>query len=277
MLMRPPFTPYSEFVREERHLAAILFHLLCDPKNCRLLLGMFAPSWDIATDRRDCAVFFDYAYLRDYWHRLGKRPGEANCTAANQRKYEYLSASLSALRVADTASFLYKISEFSTFNKSVSARPSENTLLSPARWQDKKIMDRDDICSSTKKAAVKLAWMFRIKPDLVIQPNPGQALTLELKVESKIANYMSAGSDKEPRLEINQLELQRQMMEMLFGTENTKFGLIMVKKALGHDAAFLSKTWKQIFEALGPQLNQPGFVATAIAQHYRAAGASPTD
>lgn len=267
MLMGDLSTPYSAFVREERHLAAILFHLLCDPKNCRSLLKEFAPEWDIDTARGDWAVYFEYAYLRDYWHQLGRKRDEKGHSAANQRKYDYLSSMFALFSGANASEFFYDISNFAKFNRSVSTRHSDYALMSPARWQVKKIRERSDIDEVTQKAAITIAWMFRIKPDLVIQPSPSKALCLELKIESRLANYSSAPSDKSTAVESGQMALQRTMMRKLFGNQNVSFGLITSDPSLSLDGEYATRTWAQIFSALGPQQNQPGFVMAAIKRH----------
>ena len=73
VVMLDPPKPYFLINREERHLAAVLFHLLCLGDNLTRLVHSRRPNWPVLPD--ECGVYFEYSFLRDAWHSLGK--GEA--------------------------------------------------------------------------------------------------------------------------------------------------------------------------------------------------------
>ncbi len=163
--------PYFLFNREERHLAAVLFHLLCLGDNLARLIRSRHPDWKVLPN--ECGVYYDYSFLRDVWHNLGR--GEA----ANAKKCAVLQSMLE--RFGATPGLLGRIdgAKALELNQLFIARPSVDHVQSPANWQLARLasrevaFEREDVL-----AACRLKWAFKSKPDLVVQPSADRALCL---------------------------------------------------------------------------------------------------
>lgn len=217
--------PYFQINREERHLAAILFHILNlpDTDNVTLLLQRAGCDWRL--DKEEFGVYFEYSHLRDLWHSAGQAANDVKRTAV-----------LEMLRKTGSSDGL--VQELTTlapaiFNgKFIGAGASANYIQSPANWQLPRfadwITDANDLM-----AVCQLKWAFKAKPDVVIQPNRGTALCVELKLESGEGSYPASASEKTilkkrglfgPKKDgfpfpVSQTSIQRHMMRNLLGLE----------------------------------------------------------
>jgi len=235
--------PYYKLNREERHLGAILFHLLQHKPNCEWLLksaGCNGQGWDIVEDH--FGIYFEYSYPRDLWSSLNK----CEKRDVNERKREII---LEMLRICGATegllSHLKPINEqaFNQFfvgnNKKADGEDQTadlgRNLQSPANWRlarfDQSLKDAGFVDDADLIAVCKLKWSFRIKPDIVIQTDNNRALCVELKLESGEGSYPSDGAEKkllEERFKkdyssnfpVRQRRLQEFLMTKLLGIES---------------------------------------------------------
>jgi hypothetical protein len=60
--------PLFYFNREERHLAAVLFHILNHKDNVARVLKSTKRGWEINPE--EFGIYFEYSYPRDLWNKL---------------------------------------------------------------------------------------------------------------------------------------------------------------------------------------------------------------
>lgn len=246
---------YWSFCREERNLAAILYHLLLCGDN----LEQFCRSVEYQPTLRDPAVYFEYAYLRDLWFCLGgTHKSSTELNEANQLKRRAIVETLrpSASNRLDSCS----VAEFNDYFGAV-PKPSTWCIQSPSTWSlprfHKNIPDRDEFLRTCM-----FKWAFNAKPDIVIHADADHALCIEAKLESGEGQYPTSPVEKaifsELRLpRVSQRQLQRYLMKDLLGIE-TEF-LFLTAKADGFSAEDRTLSWQAAFGAveLG---TQPTFV-----------------
>jgi hypothetical protein len=68
--------PYFQFDREERHMAAILFHLLNHKDNAERALRWVESDREI--NPAEFGVYLEYSYPRDLWNKMGVRAESNN-------------------------------------------------------------------------------------------------------------------------------------------------------------------------------------------------------
>jgi hypothetical protein len=261
--------PYFLFNREERHLAAVLFHLLCHGKNLARLVHSRRPDWAVLPN--ECGVYFDYSFLRDAWHGLGKG------VDANAKKRAVLRSMLE--RFGATPALLHKIDAEGTgeLNGLFISRPSVSHIQSPANWQLAHLaspgveLGRDDVL-----AACRLKWAFKSKPDLVVQPSLKRALCIELKLESVEGTYPSDGTEKAIlkslglygpggafALPMRQTDLQRLMMHEIFGADHVSM-LFVTRHEPRNDVPGPAVSWSHLLQCLEIPAEAPRFVREAF-------------
>src|SRR5271163_1288764 len=59
---------YFQFDREERHLAAILFHILNHEDNAELALHSADNNWNL--NKAEFGIYLEYSYPRDLWNKI---------------------------------------------------------------------------------------------------------------------------------------------------------------------------------------------------------------
>ena len=221
---------YYPICREERNIAAILYHALLLPGNLTKFLGLIEHS----DSCEEASIYFEYAYLRDLWNKQ----------ADNDRKKKLILKALNPQNTCD----LYKM-ETPCFNKYFGAsNPSKNTIQSPSRWSIK-CMDENingdfflDVC--------KFKWAFNIKPDIVIHTGKTTAVCVEAKFESRESSY-SFGEDikrlgrVEPK-RYKQTDIQKHLFEELLGM---KAQIVLLQKSSPTDPPETSipLTWDKVF------------------------------
>lgn len=229
--------PYSAFNREERNVAAILYHLLLVDGNLARFANLIGA--DIDTDPQKVEVYYEFAYLRDLWHRH---------TDNEQRRaliLQFLQPSAKHLRDASIADFNQFFGPVPTSTK---------YIQSPGRWTVKglaKSIDDDEEFLRT----CWFKWAFNIKPDLVLIDQTHRAICLEAKVESGEGSYPTAASEKEEFTRrglkhVHQTELQRYLMNELLGLRTTFVFLTCKPAAKSPNARYRRLPWKETFKAL---------------------------
>ena len=227
---------YSTFNREERNCVAMLYHALLTDQN--LAAFMQAVGYTTTFDPQEVEVFVEWSYLRDLWNHTDQ-----------QKRREVILESLPLANAQHLTSA--SPTEFNTYF-GATPKPSTMYIQSPATWSIAKfsntIADSEEFLG-----ACRLKWAFRVKPDLVIQPDADRALCIEAKWESGEGRYPAVASEIAeftnrdlPRS--SQTEIQRYMMEDLLGIE-TGFRLLTRKPpTTAHVDDTL--TWKEAFQAL---------------------------
>ena len=214
---------FSRIGREERHLVAILFHLLNSSEKSmvrflELFEGESTPAYLNAISRTQnrpfeaaniqVSVYFEYAHLRDIWSNIGA--GEQ----ANRIKRAIITQTLLDLCGGEAADQLRKrltapdsVRDFNLlFQLDKGAnKPSTKYIQSPRGWQlqalDRLFFDMpcEGVADPFQKACM-LKWAFNIKPDLVIHLHHADGKTLRvLCIEAKFASaesrYPSSSAD----------------------------------------------------------------------------------
>jgi hypothetical protein len=274
-----PERPYCLFNREERHLAGVLFHLLCLGGNAKRLCSRLRPDWPARDD--ELGVYLEYSYLRDVWGAIGRGGPEANT-----RKRKILRTMLADFGGRpELLAALDQPTEVREFNHLFVRHPSKTDVQSPATWQLGTFgADGSGFAPEDLLALCKLKWAFRAKPDVVVQPSLGRAICLELKLESGEAAYPAAGAkirllrerglyDKRlagTPLPMRQTALQRLAMEHLFGTGNVEMVFVTRRGSGGVEPGPssgeepLSLSWGSLLGLLEVPAGLPRFVQAAI-------------
>jgi hypothetical protein len=241
----PDLSEYLTFVREERHLCALLFHLLlCKGPN----LSKFIEIIDLALERCGLApvgpldasenvhVFAEFAYLRDHWERL-----------ADGQRSAYLGSLLGRLEhVRDI--------DLGSLNTDRAGRPLSR-IGHPGQWWS--VQALHELCPRTPEgdAAFRelclLKWAFNAKPDLVVLVPDTRPLCIEAKLFSPASRYPRAARERARFSERNlplvtQMELQGFLYDML-GLPAQQV-CITRRSPTSADLPYL--TWRQVFEAM---------------------------
>ncbi|TPG57829.1 hypothetical protein EAH89_10460 [Roseomonas nepalensis] len=264
--------PYFLFNREERHLAGVLFHLLCLGDNADRLCSRLCPNWPVR--KEEFGVYLEYSYFRDAWDEIGRRVPDPNA-----RKREILLVMLAAFggrpELVAALALSTGVEEFN--RRFVRHRPSKTDIQSPATWQVGTFgIEGSGFTPEDLLALCKLKWAFRAKPDVVVQPSLGRAICLELKLESGKASYPATGAEirllrerglydegsAERRLPMRQTKLQRLAMEHLFGAGNVALVFITRDGPRGEEREHLS--WRSLIEMLEIPTGLPQFAQAAI-------------
>ena len=228
---------YTAINREERNLAAVLYHVLLLEDNLTRFLALIECTFQVVESEK--AIFVEYAYPRDLWSRIRDN------TPKRGLILELLKPS--------NMSALQEMSVFD-FNKHFGAvpRPSVKYVQSPGLWSvprfDRTIKDDDEFL---KTCIFK--WAFNAKPDIVIHTSKDEAVCIEAKLKSSEGQYPQSGSEKtifkSRGLDyVRQTALQRYLMQDLVGIE-TQFVFLVEKPAktsYTHELLF----WKDVFSSL---------------------------
>jgi hypothetical protein len=266
-----PSLPYYEFNREERHLAAILFHILNQTGYVNRFLKALDCDWQIKD--KEFGIYFEYSYPRDLWHAMDR---SADLHAVNERKR---NAILKLLTTKETASaaLAFDVVGQNGLTKDFNSffieehRASREYIQSPANWSLKRlaesIRDNDALAS-----ACIVKWAFRAKPDIVIHTDNNHALCLELKLESIEGTYPAAGTersilkarglygpDRKFPFPMHQTELQRFLMEDLLGLD-CRFRFITRTESDKEDCV----SWTAVMDSLSPLPEMPTYMRAAL-------------
>jgi hypothetical protein len=273
--------PYFQFDREERHLAAILFHILNYKDNAERALRSAEPDWKI--DPAEFGVYLEYSYPRDLWNKMEVK------TESNKRKREVIIGILGGHGFdTNKLTSLNQAEHFNAFF--VGHRASREYIESPANWSLTQLAKSLPSKSDDKDlvTACKIKWAFRAKPDIVIHADRGHALCLELKLESTEGSYPSGGEEKRllrdrclfaegktAPLPMSQTALQKYLMTELLGFD-CRFRFITRHTTSSHE--FIS--WSDFLGLLEPLPNPPLYIEAAlknVEHHGLAAAVSDED
>ena len=228
---------FTAINREERNLAAVLYHVLLLEDNLTRFLALIECPFDVVEP--EMAIFLEYAYPRDLWSQIKDN------TTKRGLILELLKPSnmdaLQAMSVCD-------------FNKHFGAvpRPSVKYVQSPGLWSvsrfNETIRDDDEFLKTCM-----FKWAFNAKPDIVIHTSRDQAICIEAKLKSSEGQYPQSGSEKRifgsRGLEyLKQTALQRYLMEDLLGIK-TQFVFLVQKPGEASDTHELL-LWKDVFGSL---------------------------
>jgi len=255
--------PYHAICREERNLAAVLYHLLLVDDNLERFLKRVGYEQPLHPTER--AVYFEYAFLRDLWASLDPRRSQDLGTSkekldvANETKRNVV---LELLRpVESTYLKTCSVLGFNTYFGGGS-HPSKRDIQSPSTWSlpsyAKTITDPAEVLKVSR-----FKWAFNAKPDVVIHADHDHALCIEAKLESGEGSYPASGVEKRIFKEdlgltyVGQLEIQHYLMTELLGIETEFLFLVAYSKA--GKAAEKVLTWGEAFAALELE-GQPAFV-----------------
>jgi hypothetical protein len=258
--------PYHAFNREERHLAAVLFHLLSHRRNVELLFALAGIAWPV--DESAFGVYFEYSYLRDLWHVIGARGA-----GANDVKRRAIIAMLKAQGFDAARGEAMAECGTKAFNTVFVGKEgaSELYVQSPANWRlaefVRTLPEDGDLV-----AACKIKWAFKAKPDIVIHADHERVVCLELKLESIEGTYPAAAAEKKllrarglfdaggkGLFPIAQCAIQRLAVEDLLGFE---CHLLYVTPREDSAAGVLS--WRELHDGLDCR-GLPPYMAAALA------------
>jgi len=229
---------YSAINREERNLAAALYHVLLLEDNLTRFLALIECPFDVV-EPEEIAIFLEYAFPRDLWSQIKDN------TTKRGLILELLKPSnmnvLQEMSVAD-------------FNRHFGAvpRPSSKFVQSPGLWSVSRfngtIKDDDEFLKTCM-----FKWAFNAKPDVVIHTSRDQAVCIEAKLKSSEGQYPQSGSEKKifgsrGLQYVSQTGLQRYLMQDLLGIE-TQFVFLVEKPAKTRDTHDLL-LWKDVFRSL---------------------------
>ena len=209
---------YYEFCREERNIAAILYHALLLPGNLEKFLGLI--GWEHSRYCENASIYFEYSYLRDFWNKI-----ECN----DEKKCRILNT-LNPPNKSD----LFEMNA-PNFNQYFGGNPPgkepSKKIVFPGTW----VLGRmhDSIKGNFFLNVYKFRSAFNITPDIVIQMNNQTAVCVEAKFESKESKYPTNKGDIDQfkkRLgyvkTYKQTEIQKYLFEEVLGIKNTTFVLL---------------------------------------------------
>lgn len=264
---------YFGINREERNLAAILYALLCKPSYLKNFLKELNLETEIGDD---FGIYFEYAYLRDFWSYLDsansnpEQTAKANIPEINRIKGEFIQKLLA--NHAAIKKIFSDTDDVKIINEAlgVGGPLSQIHIQSPGRWSIAEL-DKNLKGNENNEIFLKLCmfkWAFNIKPDIVIHIDKSTAICIETKYESGESQYPTSQVEKRifasrwpnfgaaatqfereifanckhPR--IKQMQLQKYLMEDLLGIKTTF--VLVGPKDLKSDG-YKHKEWKDVF------------------------------
>jgi hypothetical protein len=256
--------PYFQFDREERQMAAILFHLLNHNDNAGRVIRSVEPDWKI--NPTEFGIYFEYSYPRDLWDRMEVK------ASSNAHKREVIMAILG--KQGFDVSKLATLATNEDFNGFFIQKPSSGYIQSPANWNLLQIADNLPSPDSNNDLliACKVKWAFKAKPDIVIHADREHALCIELKLESSEGSYPSEGDEKKLlrvrglfgegkrfMLPMSQTKLQRFLMVDLLGL-TCRFRFVSRQGKPGSEYV----SWNDFLEPLKPLPSLPPYIIAAL-------------
>ena len=227
---------YYKICREERNIAAMLYHVLLLPDNLEKFLEKFDCKHIDGCE--EAPIYLEFAYLRDRWHRIDDNGCKKHLIL------EFLNP--------PNKRGLYKMDEKS-FNQYFGGPKNSKAIAFPGRWSIPSMNEciRGDFFLDV----CKFKWAFNIKPDIVIHTGKETAVCVEAKFDSSESKYPSSNQKKEfeRRLGRNesyrQTEIQKYMFEKLLGMK-TLFVLLQKdppKSPPERDDPLTRITWAEVF------------------------------
>jgi hypothetical protein len=227
---------YYEINREERNVAALLYHLLLSKKNLSVFLEDFGYNNE---DFEKVELYFEFAYVRDLWKKL---PND------NDIKRDFI---VDFLVDKDVEQLIPKtgIKEFNTFFGATRAK-SEKHIVSPANWSISGMSNKLKENQSLFEAVCMLKWGFNVKPDIVIVLPNNQAICIEAKWDSTEGTYKGNDLFKN----VKQLYVQKYVMEEILNYDHVDYVYLTKTNTRGNSKKeidlVLNHHWNQIFQKL---------------------------
>jgi hypothetical protein len=230
---------YFSINREERNLAAIFYSLLLHGDNLNRFLETIESKF--SADPESSEVYYEYAYLRDLWNARIR----GNNELARKIVLDFLDppdqARLAEISIRD-------------FNEHFGAAPkaSEDFIQSPSNWSIGRF--RHTIEDPVFFLQVcKFKWSFNAKPDIVIHPNPDQAVCVEAKFESEVGVYPQKRREKNEFVDrglqpVSQTECQKYLFEKLLGFD-TEY-ILLAQNPDARSKTHKLVTWKKTFSQM---------------------------
>lgn len=261
---------YIELCREERNLAAVLYHLLQDEER---LLAFLRLAGVRDPDVAEAEVYFEYACLRDLWAEASQSP-DAHLDSRNTRLRDAVVAMLQVAIQAvpslsgktgpewassglpDLPPLAGGSSPCEAFNRYFigESRPvSGHAIQMPARW-DQAQFDRWAAHGGPgfAGAVCLLKWAFNAKPDLVIDLGNGGIVCVEAKLGSGIGAYQARGSMGVFR--VDQLALQEFIVRDLLDHPGSCARFITVSERVPSPRpGWTPLSWRNVLAALSPE------------------------
>jgi len=241
---------YSAINREERNLAAILYHVLLLKDNLTRFLSLVGCPYEML--EAEMGIFLEYAYLRDLWSQMKD----------NDTRRGLILALLKPTRMLELVGM--SVSEFNNYFGAV-PRPSSKYVQSPGRWSVPRFAGTIEDDNEFLRVCM-FKWAFNAKPDIVIHTSRDEAVCVEAKLESVESHYPRAARDKEifrsRGLEyVRQTGLQKYLMEDLLGIR-TQFVFLVQKKSQTSETHQVLR-WEDVFKSLDVR-GLPGFMQQMI-------------
>lgn len=219
--------------REERNFVAILYHvLLLDDGNLNGFLAKVGWGETASWDDYDMAV--EWSWLRDLWSTIGRK---------DRRKV------LETALEGQVTSVDWSGWPDEQVNNHFGATPkgSTTTIQSPATWNLAQL--QANLPAAEFRAACRLKWAFRVKPDLVITDGGRRALCVEAKWDSAESRYPTSGAERAiwNADTVPQREIQRYLLSDLLGLDTTYRFLVRTAPSQADAEAI---TWREAFDGL---------------------------
>jgi len=241
---------YSAINREERNLAAILYHVLLLKDNLSRFLALIQCPYEV--DESEMGIFLEYAYLRDLWFQIED----------NDTKRGLILELLKPVNVQELREI-----HVSGFNRHFGAvpKPSGKHIQSPGLWSlpryNRTVEDDDEFLK-----VCMFKWAFNAKPDIVIHASRDEAVCIEAKLKSVESHYPQAAREKKIYQSrglkyVRQTSLQKYLMEDLLGIE-TQFVFLVQKTGQTSDTHRVL-LWTDVFKSLDTG-GLPGFMREMI-------------
>lgn len=244
---------YHKINREERNLAAILYHLLLIENNFERFLELIECEFPIVQSEK--SIYFEYSYLRDLWH---------NARGGNRVKRDLILNFLQPENLTELKQM--STLQFNTYF-GVVPTPSAHYIQSPGKWSIERyrhnILDKEEFFK-----VCKFKWAFNVKPDIVIHTSHNTAICIECKFDSTEGVYPTKPSEvkefkQKGLLSVTQTSLQKYLMEELLGI-NTQF-IFLVQKKGSKSETHTTLLWKEAFSSLKMN-NSPQFIREWVAR-----------
>ena len=230
---------YTAINREERNLAAVLYHALLLEDNLTPFLALIDCPFDVVESEK--AIFVEYAYPRDLWSQI-----KDNTTKRGLILELLKPSNMNALQEMSVV-------DFNSYFGAV-PRASVKHVQSPGSWSvprfDRTIKEDDEFLKTCM-----FKWAFNAKPDIVIHTSRGEAICIEAKLKSSEGKYPQSGGEKKifqsRALDyVKQTSVQKYLMEDLLGIE-TQFVFLVQRLSEGKTpASFKLLLWKDVFRTL---------------------------
>jgi len=289
--------PYFKFNREERHYAAILFHILNHADNAERALRSVQSDWKPKDG--EFGIYLEYSYARDIWHGLDFTHGDKvrisdseAVNAVNRRKIDSILKILGQLQFDPTIVPQTSVRDFNAFFIGQS-RASTKYIQSPANWHLPAFFESvthayngrsDGLATHALEGVCKFKWAFRIKPDIVIHADNDRALCIELKFESAEGRYPPAGMERKL---LQRRKLFAEPHSPTFGVGQTELQKFLMSELLGLDCRYLLITrheksdgrcipWGEFLARLEIPSNPPQYIAEALRNFEEHAKSPPS-